>query len=406
MEWHTSQLGWHRVPHQIWIIFFVHNPLGLVFQNNIFVSCKMMAFFWILDLIGNIMVVCVFFKALGGARPKSRGIIKGSGGECNTDEDLAETMAYKLGRVLAIAMGSNLLAGMPVLFLQSLHTKTFKTLDYVGSPSWKKQLRTWKVKDAMVWVLGLLYLICAMTFICLFLANIAVDDHKDWSTTGALSLMQDAVAAPLAMALAVPVLCNILTLAISKGTRVNQSCPRKSSGSSWINLERINLEKIMLERTAICSGRVSHMTHKMTANVMIFVSRRDTAANLFMNPEVVSFVLNDEDLAYYLVQESIPSGSVDWRTNQSQAEAWARLREQIRSYTLENITKQGHRRLMHYLKTVCMLCFAENPIGALFVLDIFSSCKQRVFIVSTQLLGALAMSCLFFEQGGLQGASC
>lgn len=153
--------------------------------------------------------------------------------------------------------------------------------------------------------------------------------------------------------------------------------------------------------TGIFSGQLSALTHKVAAKTMIFAARRNTAAHLFMNPELVSLVLDDEDLADYLLEQNAHSGGVNWRRNSSQAEAWAGLREEISHYTLQNIRKQGRRRRMDYLKSVIMLCLAENPIGALFVHDILRSCKMRVFLFSAEMLGALAVSCLFFERAGM-----
>lgn len=201
---------WTSVPRMTWATFVRNNPLGNIFTTNIFMGSEMQALFLILELVGDLLVVCLFFSASGRAKGKAS---QGEADACSGDEELEEGIAYKMGRVLAVAMGSVVFAALPVNFLRSLHPRKFKKLPYEGCPEWQRQLRAWRLQDRLVWALGSLYLGCGLLYIALFLANISAE--------GLISLLQDTVVLPFIVALCMPLLAGIFLSAVGSAGRMD-----------------------------------------------------------------------------------------------------------------------------------------------------------------------------------------
>lgn len=57
----------------------------------------------------------------------------------------------------------------------------------------------WRRADRAIWVLGLAYCAFAITFICLFFANVAVVDQDDWMVSAGISLVEDHFIMPAAI---------------------------------------------------------------------------------------------------------------------------------------------------------------------------------------------------------------
>lgn len=222
MDDHVSKTSWCSVPIMVCRIFLANNPVGSIYTMSIFRSCKMRALFRMMELVGDLMVVCIFYSASGRVKGKpGAGEVEPS--ECGSAEDFKEQITYKLGRILSIAMGSVILAGMPVNLLHSLHTRRFKKFPYEKCREWKKQLRAWRMQDRVIWVLAFMYLTFGIFFIALFLANISTDDHEDWYQAGGLSLLLDTFILPFAIAMCMPTLAATFVTAVSTLGKVERS---------------------------------------------------------------------------------------------------------------------------------------------------------------------------------------
>lgn len=202
----TLESPWH-LPRSMFRLFLTSTPFGHSWSLDIFCSCKMRSFFFAIELVGSLVLCSFFFEASG--------VVSGEQEDDDAQEecgnsDLADTFAYKTGRLIAIGMGSVLIAGIPVGFLQSLHTRGFKKLEYVGCHEWKRQLRAWELQDRLIWILGSAYLLFGIFFINLFLANINEDDHIDWATGGGITVLQDCVVLPAVVGFIVPGMADVM----------------------------------------------------------------------------------------------------------------------------------------------------------------------------------------------------
>jgi len=193
-HWERSA-SWCSVPWVVLKLFVARTPFGGVLLGCQFWSCRLRVLFFACEILGSLLLGTIFFTASGvvGSR-RSRG-------NC-TSSDPRE----QVGRLLVIGVGSLLFACLPVILLESLHSRSFKKFEHEGCPEWRKQLRVWWIQDAMLWFLGLLYLCFCTSFIVLFLANVAAEDHPSWAVAGLISVVEDVLIIPFAVALFVPCL--------------------------------------------------------------------------------------------------------------------------------------------------------------------------------------------------------
>lgn len=193
---------WCGMPRAIAMIFCMSNPVVGMFYTCYFQTRSQRVMVFICELLGALMMSCVFFEASGGAASKNQ-----ENKECES-----EGMWEEMGQLIAIAVASLLIAGIPVLLISSLHSRSFVTIDYEGCNAWKKQLRSWQVQDRLFWCAGGLYSCFCGFFVAVFLANVGSEDHGSFGVALLVQLSEEEFLIPLAMALCLPVLT---TLAVS-----------------------------------------------------------------------------------------------------------------------------------------------------------------------------------------------
>lgn len=193
----------HSVVKAFLMMLVAQNPIGELFVMDIFKSCKQRVMIFSAQTLGALAVSCVFFEATGMAKGKVKG--KGCGG------DEAFNPTEKLARFALIALGCLLVAGLPVQLLTSLQTKKFVVMKSPpGSEAWRRQLKVWRFQERLVFVLGAMYISACIFYIVMFLANIGDEDHNEWSLTGLLTIAQDVLLIPFAMALLVPLMSQVV----------------------------------------------------------------------------------------------------------------------------------------------------------------------------------------------------
>lgn len=216
VEHHVKQHAWRDLPRMVCQLFAVHSPIGKIWYPDVFTTSKMRALFVMMETIGSLLVVSIFFStsSLKG-RPSfgSRDAICGEVG-------LQKEMSYKIGRAFAIAAGSVVCAGIPVSILQTFHTRSLRK--FQSAADWKKQMRAWVVQDRIIWSLGSSYLLLSGFFIALFLSNIAETDNYSWTRTALMSLLWEVALVPLGIAVLIPVLA--LTFLSINIALVGRSC--------------------------------------------------------------------------------------------------------------------------------------------------------------------------------------
>lgn len=233
---HVGAHSAKSLPRSIWELFLVQNPIGAAFIFDVFVSCRLRALFFALEVMGSFMLSCLFFQVSGSVKRKSLGGLAGGQENSCDGGEYEGTVGYTIGRIIAVGTGSIFIAGLPVAFLDSLHTRKFKKIEGpAGSEAWRKQLRAWDAQDRIIWVVGLAHLSFLIFFTLLFLANISEEDQVDWALTAIVTLVQDLIGLPLILAFFVPAMGGCL---LSFNSRVGGTERRHLIRSSQEELHR------------------------------------------------------------------------------------------------------------------------------------------------------------------------
>lgn len=196
------------------------------------------------------------------------------------------------------------------------------------------------------------------------------------------------------------------------------------SWCEWFSQWRGILESVCEGLEANCTCVSSSVIMKSATHLLFVSSRRMTVSATGLSEDAVSCVLENEDLAAFLMDEHVKlvrqeredkkarkaagipetkgaSGSSrsvgDWQKQPTQTAAWKTLHEEVSDYILRHV----HHTSRMSLRAMGMILLSNNPIGALYLFDFFISCKQRVLLFAADLMGALALSCLFFQASGL-----
>lgn len=185
-------------------LFLANNPFTSVLIFDPFYDRKLRTFLFIVDQALTLMTMCFFFEASGERTKK-----KSMGGGCGdaSHAALSEMSGYRIGRFMAIALVSAFISTFPILFLESLQTRGMVKVKHKGCKKWNRQLQVWLLQDRIIYGVGGVLFLFALFFINLFLANGSARDHQDWLFGISLVLLQDWLALPLSLALALPLTC-------------------------------------------------------------------------------------------------------------------------------------------------------------------------------------------------------
>lgn len=219
----------------------------------------------------------------------------------------------------------------------------------------------------------------------------------------------------------------------SANEQVNRVCPCHALKEALDDICASWFEYFGQVRTCceeICSG-VSHeilhphpgcvamLSNKMVTQLLLMSSRRSAAASLNMNQDLVNFILEDEDFADFLMEESRKirseeartgklhrlrtnlrsQRSAHWREHDDQYTAWYELRNVV-CEALHSQANKKHTRL-ELAKSIGWTFMLQNPIGDLYAIDIFKSCKQKVAVLFADFMGALVLCTVFFQGSGM-----
>lgn len=191
------------------------NPIGELFCIDIFRTAKQKAALFSADLLGQFVMVAVFFQGAGMVVRKSRGGDDACGGGSD------ESVGMRIGRFLVIATASFLLAGCPVTILESLTNKGLKKIEGArGSRAWQKQLRSWQIQERLFWITSITFNGFCAFYLLVFVANIAPDSYGDFTLAASIGVIEDVMAFPLVMALFIPVLARFFLFVHSRATKV------------------------------------------------------------------------------------------------------------------------------------------------------------------------------------------
>lgn len=183
-------------------IFLMSNPLISAFFRCHFQTRAQRVMLFNCELLGALMLTCVFTEASGGAASKNN-----ENKECESDG-----VGEQIGALIAFAMVSLLIAGIPVLLISSLQSRSLQKFDYPDCPGWQRQLASWRAQDKLFWCTSLLYATFCALFVAIFLANVSLADHGPFGLSTSIQLVEDTILIPLGMASFVPA---ITSLAVS-----------------------------------------------------------------------------------------------------------------------------------------------------------------------------------------------
>lgn len=206
---HTYQQGSTRLLGTMCRLLMVQNPLSAAFVFDIFQSAKQRVLLLTADLTGAMALSCLFFEASGfvrgGKDPRLAGGQKSNNSECGMG--LYKGIGERAGRFAIIAAGCVLVAGLPVLILESLQTKGFRRIE--GEPrcrAWRRQLRVWAIQEVIFWTFGILYIAFCIYYTVLFIGDLSDREHREWSIANSIAFAQDFLVLPLVVSVLVPMI--------------------------------------------------------------------------------------------------------------------------------------------------------------------------------------------------------
>jgi len=195
--------SWSSLPRMAGRIFLSQTPAGGVFLFSISTSSSLRALLLSSELMGA-MALCTFFSsATGPGRSRTRPA---------PDDEVCEMsgLSEMLGRLIIIGVSSSLVACLPVAMLSKVHSRSFIRMEYEGCDEWMRQLRKWRNQDIFIWVCGILYILFCAHFVMLFFASVVTEDQIGWVASSLISLSEDIIVVPVALALAFPFISMVI----------------------------------------------------------------------------------------------------------------------------------------------------------------------------------------------------
>jgi len=166
-----------------WLLFRTHHRWISVAKYSFFMTHLTKAVVLADYTLGALMTGALFFQSAGAQS-------KDSDSDCDI-----EGIWEQIGRLIVVGSFSLLVASVPMLILIKLHARKFV---YIGDSALKgaKQLLWWRVKDAVLCLLAVLYLLVCILFVAVFLANIAKKDAGRWAVAATVAMIQQMVLVP------------------------------------------------------------------------------------------------------------------------------------------------------------------------------------------------------------------
>jgi hypothetical protein len=188
----------------------IEGPLGNVLCRSIFTTSFTRALLFSVDTLSGLLFVTLFFTVTGGAQAKRQ-----EGLDCEL-----RNIWEVIGRLLAIAIASCAIGGIPGAFFASLQTRGPKVCN--SPEARRRQLRVWRCQDITIWVAGLAYMAFAINFIVLFFANVDTGNVREWLLSAGIGLVQDHLILPLSVVVLHSLLTMLLVSVVARGHGVKK----------------------------------------------------------------------------------------------------------------------------------------------------------------------------------------
>jgi len=208
-EWNYS----HSIGHDLKSIvvqLFVHGPIGSIFAFSIFKSSSLRALEFSCLVLGDLAVATLFMSVSGKTRSAAN-----ASTSCQVGPDWRELA----GKFIALGFAATVIAVLPVVAIFTLHTRTFQKVPFENCKAMRMRLRVWRILDAVMWTLGLVYAGFCAFYVMLFFANVAAIDHNAWLITACTTFVLDLMLTPCASVLVIFVTMWLCVLLLAIWTR-------------------------------------------------------------------------------------------------------------------------------------------------------------------------------------------
>jgi hypothetical protein len=188
----------------------IEGPIGNVLCRSIFTTSSTRALLFAVDTLSGLFFVTFFFSVTGGAQAKRQQAL-----DCALN-NLWEV----IGRLIAIAVASCVIGGIPGAFFASLQTRGPKVCN--SPEERRRQLKVWRCQDVTLWVFGLAYMAFSINFIVLFFANVDTGNVMEWVISAGIGLLQDHLLLPLSTVVLHSLLTMLLVAVVARGHGVKK----------------------------------------------------------------------------------------------------------------------------------------------------------------------------------------
>lgn len=188
----------------------IEGPIGNVLSRSIFTTSSSRALLLAVDTLSGLFFVTMFFTVTGGAQAKKQEAL-----DCEL-----KNFWEVIGRLIAIAVASCIIGGIPGAFFASLQTRGPKVCN--SPEERRRQLKVWRCQDVTLWVCGLAYMAFAINFIVLFFANVDTGNVMEWVISAGIGLLQDHLLLPLSTVILHSLLTMLLVAIVARGQGVKK----------------------------------------------------------------------------------------------------------------------------------------------------------------------------------------
>lgn len=158
-------------------LFLSQAPWLTVLHRSIFISSSLSTVFLLCRISGAFAVTALFWQNSAGSKL------------CRKDMDMWDT----LGKCVAVALATLLLASIPEMLLSKLHIREFVKVD---EEDMSRVIRRWRCRDRVLWVSSVSYITFCLMFVTSFLANVNPKDVRDWEISATIEICTDLILVP------------------------------------------------------------------------------------------------------------------------------------------------------------------------------------------------------------------
>eukprot|EP00435_Cladocopium_sp_Y103_P038944 s2393_g10.t1 len=160
-------------------LFLSQAPWLTVLHRSIFISSSLSTVLLLCRISGALAVTALFWQNSAA----------GNSELCRKDMDMWDT----LGKCIAVALATLLLASIPEMLLSKLHIREFVKVD---EEDMSRVVRRWRCRDKVLWVSSVSYITFCLMFVTSFLANVNPKDVRDWEISATIEICTDLILVP------------------------------------------------------------------------------------------------------------------------------------------------------------------------------------------------------------------